>query len=277
MSETNGIDPVTAVSESAATGRTAEIFADIRDVMEIPLITSIWRILDGIEGGLESAWNATRPLYQSGRPQAVLEELKASVSIPGPAELSAAELDRMGVTGGDRPAVDAIFRAYNRSNGLNLIALNGLIATAETESVAAEQCTADAASPTWPTLRPLLEQADIEPTTWALLEEIRFLGSSEQDPSIATLWRHLSQWPGLLEQIVQSYSPLQQDGTLHAAAREAGDFALTKGASLAPHRGDISEIPPEALELIAGYVGNPSAVSRMVVLGNSVERWLAGA
>ncbi len=45
-------DPVTAVDEAAATGETARIFADIRSTMDIPLITSIWRGLDGIENDL---------------------------------------------------------------------------------------------------------------------------------------------------------------------------------------------------------------------------------
>jgi len=52
MSTVPGRDPVTAISETEATGHVAEIFADIRIVMQIPLITSIWRTLADIEGGL---------------------------------------------------------------------------------------------------------------------------------------------------------------------------------------------------------------------------------
>ncbi len=33
-------DPVSAVSEAEATGRTAEIFAEIREIMQIPIVTS---------------------------------------------------------------------------------------------------------------------------------------------------------------------------------------------------------------------------------------------
>lgn len=42
-------DPVTAISEAGVTGRTAEIFADIREVMQIPLITSTWRMLAAVK------------------------------------------------------------------------------------------------------------------------------------------------------------------------------------------------------------------------------------
>ena len=41
MSADFSYDPVTAIDEATATGVTAEIFADIRQTMGIPLITSI--------------------------------------------------------------------------------------------------------------------------------------------------------------------------------------------------------------------------------------------
>ena len=46
---------MTAIAETDATGEIADIFADIRETMELPLITSIWRILVDIEDGLPTA------------------------------------------------------------------------------------------------------------------------------------------------------------------------------------------------------------------------------
>ena len=43
MSEGYRHDPVSAIAEAEATGETAVIFADIRQTMQLPLITSIWR------------------------------------------------------------------------------------------------------------------------------------------------------------------------------------------------------------------------------------------
>ena len=39
----HGDDPVSAIAEEDAVGEVAEIFADIRATMDIPLLTSIWR------------------------------------------------------------------------------------------------------------------------------------------------------------------------------------------------------------------------------------------
>ena len=65
MSSDFSYDPVTAVDESTATGATAEVFADIRETMGIPLVTSIWRGLAGMEDSLHTVWNASKPIYAS--------------------------------------------------------------------------------------------------------------------------------------------------------------------------------------------------------------------
>jgi len=67
MSRTDiSYDPVTAMDEASATGETAEIFADIRLTMGIPLITSIWRGLAGMEDSLPVAWAMAKPVFLSG-------------------------------------------------------------------------------------------------------------------------------------------------------------------------------------------------------------------
>ena len=125
MNQSEIRNPVTAMAESDATGEVAEIFADIRETMEIPLITSIWRLLVDIEGGLRSSWDATKQLYQTGQPQAALLRIRAETALPMPQPITISQLTRVGV---NRPlsVIRSILAAYNRSNGLNLIALTTL-------------------------------------------------------------------------------------------------------------------------------------------------------
>mgnify|MGYP001606103650 CR=1 FL=1 len=84
-------DPVTALVEGAATGEVAEIFADIRATMGIPLVTSIWRGLAGVEGALPAVWRAVKPLYRTGAPEAALDALCEEVPIPSLAPVSRQE------------------------------------------------------------------------------------------------------------------------------------------------------------------------------------------
>ena len=121
MTEKYAHDPVTALSEADATGRTAEILADIREVMHIPVVTSIWRILAGVDGGLESAWQVVRPIMSSGVADTALLELKATARFPAPDPLTSDRLDDFAVTPGDISAALVVIDAYNRSNTLNLL------------------------------------------------------------------------------------------------------------------------------------------------------------
>jgi hypothetical protein len=45
-------NPVPAITEAAATGETAAIFADIRQVLGVDVVNLIWRHLATIEGAL---------------------------------------------------------------------------------------------------------------------------------------------------------------------------------------------------------------------------------
>ena len=72
MSEDLGYDTVTALAESDATGKIADIFSDIRHTMQIPILTSIWRVLADSETDLDLTWKAVKPLYATGQPEAGL-------------------------------------------------------------------------------------------------------------------------------------------------------------------------------------------------------------
>lgn len=56
-------DPLPAITETAATGETAVIFADIREVLGVDVVDLIWRHLATIDGALPWAWSALRPLH----------------------------------------------------------------------------------------------------------------------------------------------------------------------------------------------------------------------
>jgi len=217
MSSENHHDPVNALSEEDATGRTAEIFAEIREVMEIPMVTSIWRTLTAVENGLETAWAATRPLYDSGQPQAVLEKLKAQRNFPAPEQRSIEQLAEAGFEGQDRSTILSLLNAYNRSNGLNLIALTALISNSDVQRATYTRPPSPAP---WLTPPPLLPQEKINTADWNLLERIKHIGASFDNPAMPTLWRHLIHWPELLELIYESYLPLHQDGTINRNIEE---------------------------------------------------------
>ena len=60
-------DPVPAITEVAATGETAAILADIRQVLGVDVANLIWRHLATIDDALPRTWRMLRRSMQTGR------------------------------------------------------------------------------------------------------------------------------------------------------------------------------------------------------------------
>ena len=261
-------NPVTAITEAEATGAIGEIFADIRETMEIPLITSIWRMLVDIEGALRPSWEATKALYETGQPQAALERLREEAPLPIPEPLRPGQLAGVGVSANDLLIIRAILDAYNRSNGLNLLALTAL-STAPDGSPARDPVPPSPAP--WPDFPPLLEKAEIPGGTWSLLQDIHDLSAISKEPGIATIWRHLSHWPGLLSLIYAGMAPLASDGKLRVSMEGVRAMADATGARIAHLRPDLGAIPERARRFLAEYAAE---VHHIVTIALGVSKWL---
>ena len=274
MIANRGTDPVSAIAEADATGRTAEIFADIRDVMQIPLVTSIWRTLDAVEGGLEAVWNATRPVFLSGWPDELLAKLDAEIAFPGLDRLTFQQIQDAGLTDDDRGGILAVFDAYNRSNGLNLIALTALMRrSGGTTASAIERPT----PVSWPRLPPLLGPEDIGKADWALLRQIAHIGLERPNEDIPTLWRHLLRWPAVVSLVVKHFEPLHSQGVLFPTVGDVEAFTETNAPAVSGFADRSITIPAEAKRMVQAYIGRPPSVSRMVAVGRCAASWLAAS
>ncbi len=272
MTESYGTDPVSAIAENDARGEVADIFADIRATMDIPMLTSIWRTLVATDGGLPAAWAAAKPLYRTGLPAAALARVIAHADLPVPEQVVPGQLACAGVPPSELCAVRAIVDAYNRSNGMNMVALTALIVA----PAATPWNDPQVASPSpWPTLRPLLAADDIDNETWTLLQEINGFGGGKG--GLATLWRHLAHWPGLLAVIHAGFAPLQQSGAFARAMQTVHELGRAEAARLAHLRPNPLALPDAPERMIVNYVATPEAVARMVTLGHVLARWLAPA
>ena len=237
-------DAVSAISEAEATGEVAEIFADIRETMQLPLITSIWRVIVDIEGGLRAAWDATKPLYVTGQPEAALRKILDQASLPIPEPIVPGQLACANVTGEDLAQIRSIVDAYNRSNGMNLLALTGLV-------VPPSGTPANEPLPrplrAWPKLPTLLEKPEIDQATWTLLQHINSIGTAAPSGrGLPTLWRHLARWPGLLALIHAAFAPLHREGTIQRSIQAVHSVSQAEGARIAYLRSEPVEMPDTA-------------------------------
>lgn len=268
-------DPVTAIDESAAVGDTALVFAEIRRTMGIPLVTSIWRGLAGMADSLRPAWDAAKPIYESGEPERALARSITAANLPRPEPLAPTALARIGMTEGDVRTVQAVIAAYNRSNGLNLMALAAVIAPTTTESGTVLAAASEASPAQWPPLPPLLPREAIAADTWDIIRRVNAFGASGIDAGIATLWRHLAHWPGFLALIHCGFAPLQSRGLIDETNVRLVALSDAEGARMAHLRPTLSALSPQALAAITGYVRSSTQVARMVTIGHALAWWLA--
>jgi hypothetical protein len=261
-------DPVTAIDESAAVGETALVFAEIRRTMGIPLITSIWRGLAGMDDSLRPVWDAAKPIYASGEPERALARSITAANLPSPEPLVPTVLACIGMTEGDVRTARAVIAAYNRSNGLNLMAHAAFITPTTTEPGTVLAAASGASPAQWPRLPPLLPREAIAVDTWDVIRRVNAFGASGIDTRIATPWRHLAHWPALLALIHCAFAPLQSCGLIDEANARLVADSETEGARMAHLRRTLPTLSPKALAAITGYVRTPTQ-------GHALASWLA--
>ncbi len=264
-------DPVSALAEEDATGIIADIFEDIRQTMHLPLLTSIWRILAAEEAALVAVWQAAKPIFESGLPEQSYIKLAQS-PLPVPSPLVTGQLAAAGIKPGDLTTIRHILNVYNRSNSLNFLVLSALFAEPA-------QMAVDAPTTTPMTLNmglpPLLSETDLPPALWQFLHELNKFGASPDEPGLATVWRHLSHWPGFLAVTHAALAPLQNQGTIADCIQLMLTFAKTEAPRLAHAKNVTPHIPAAARQTIARYVTHPGLVVRMVTIGLGLSSWLA--
>lgn len=266
-------DPVTAVDEATANGTTAEVFSDIRETMGIPLVTSIWRGLAGMDDSLQAVWSATKPIYLSGQADRALERVIKQTPLPIPQAPPPTLLTCAGIDDAQLASIRSVLNAYNRSNGLNMVALAGLIAAHRTDPE--EAC--PRSLPVWNTLPALQSREAIDANTWDLIRHVNALGTTGVDAHVATLWRHLGHWPGLLAILHTALTPLQVDGSISKAAHRMIELTQHEGTRLAGWRDETVALTEQARSTVTSYVTSPAQVARMVTIGHALAAWLPRA
>ena len=271
MSTDFSYDPVTAADESTATGVTAEIFADIRATMGIPLLTSIWRGLADMGDSLHTVWNAAKPVYLSGHAERALNRVVEQTGLPMPQPLAPTQLACAGISNEQLESIRTIVDAYNRSNGMNMVALAALIVPLSGEREDACPRT----NPAWGAVPSLMAREAIDTNTWDLIRHVNAFGAPGIDAHVATLWRHLGHWPNLLSLIHAAFAPRHADGSIADAANRMVGLAYREGLRLAPWRNDDFVLSDQARKTITAYVTTPVQVVRMVTIGHALAHWLS--
>ena len=260
-------DPVTAISEDQATGKTAEIFLDIKKTMQIPLITSIWRGLAGMNNSLEDIWILTKPIYLSGTPELALNHMLNSISFPIPTKFNSEIFNAE-----DLKHIKDIIKVYTKSNGMNLMALSAFIKSEYKPRVVISNITPKIVEASFPRL---LNKEEISKKNWEIVKKVNSLGGiKNKDNHVATLWRHLSYWPKFLDKAYENIKIFESNGDLMKTQNDVLNYLENNGINLKRQKDKYTNINISTLNTIKNYVCTTNQVIRMVVLGHIMLKWL---
>ena len=260
-------DPVTAISEDQATGKTAEIFLDIKKTMQIPLITSIWRGLAGMNNSLEDVWILTKPIYLSGTPELALNHMLNSISFPIPTKFNSEIFNAE-----DLKHIKDIIKVYTKSNGMNLMALSAFIKSEYKPRVVISNITPKIVEASFPRL---LNKEEISKKNWEIVKKVNSLGGiKNKDNHVATLWRHLSYWPNFLDKAYKNIKIFESNGDLMKTQNDVLNYLENNGINLKRQKDKYTNINISTLNTIKNYVCTTNQVIRMVVLGRIMLKWL---
>lgn len=261
-------DLVPAITEAAATGETALIFADLRATLGVNVVNLIWRHIATFPGALPWAWGTVKPVYVSGGVAMEAQRLKAGLSIPALPDWPNAVLRCAGIDAAGEASIRRILASYNRSNAMNLVALSALVrridgAPADTRTAAAfpeqpQEAAIDGALPK------LLTLDEVAADTADLVRRINLLGDRDHGRIVASMYRHLAHWPGFLALSYAHMAPLAADGRLEKMAAQAIDLGERAGARL---QAGMTVLPPpdtadEIRRAATDFIGH--AIGKMV-------------
>jgi hypothetical protein len=261
-------DPVPALPESSATGDIAALFADIRQVTGVQVVSLIWRHIAIFPGALGCAWTAIRPIYLSGAALAAGEALRQRLPLPDLPAFARTSLEVVGIGETEEMAILNVLDSYNRSNAVNLAALSALLLKLDGKTVTSPPVESRAPSnePPLGPLPKLLALADMAPATAALVREIDRLGARLDDGILASMYRHLAHWPGFLALAYTFLAPLAADGRLADAIRAAAAASRVEAGTLVDCLAPMPILPAlvhdETRAAIAMFVRGP--IGRMV-------------
>jgi hypothetical protein len=216
------------LSEASATGRIAEIYAEIRRFSGVPYVSSLQRYLATLPGVLEWAWDALRPAMVSGMIPETGWRLARSVRLSPAVPVSATTLNGWGVDAAGLASIRNVAANFVRVSPVNLVT-GACLARLLTNTQPSGSGFPDPWTP--PAMLSAMpgniDPEALPPQQRAIL--MRFATEIHGQPFIPALYRQLAHWPPVLAWLADELQP-RLAATETNSARAAFRFAARNAA-----------------------------------------------
>jgi hypothetical protein len=253
--------------EGDATGRVAELYADIRTVLGLPMVNLVYRHLATKPGVLEESWAGLRPNLASQAASAAADELVSLAAPPGVASAPGTALAVAGLAGEQARLARATLAAYRRANSLNALGMAALLEGCPGGGPGGEEAPAPGTEP----ILPMASLDGLAPPVAALLDEMSLHVVGPEEPRLVpSLLRHFAGDVRTLALVWTALRPYTAE-----LSRRGEQIAMRARA-----RARSLPYPVSPLHDPAGRVAArrfSAATARMLVLGEVLAAALAEA
>lgn len=267
-------DPVTAITEDQASGEIAQLYEDIRRSLGVPVVNLIWRHLATIPGALPWAWNSLKPLYASGAITNAAVSLRSSLRPESNLGISSSTLKSVSLSSDDLRSITVVLNSYERSNSLNLIALNALLAKIDgvEDHIQDElaQVTADDGL-VHGEMPELLVLSNMEASVRELVEDLNRIGG--RSDILPSMYRHLAHWPQYLGLLHVLLKTIETESGLESQIVNTIEKTRAAAVQLLPQlANDVEPLSPETelqvrealSRFIEGTLGKMTTIIQLV-------------
>src|SRR5260370_23484864 len=178
-------ESVPSILECEATGKVAEIYADIRQVLGTSIVNLIWRNLATIPDALGWTWSAARQLYLGPAP-GYAEAVRRAIDLPAVPCFSDDEVAAAGLSNDDLAKIRSILDSYPHTNALALVVLSALVMHYEPTQQDAVSPSDGAPRPLGVKLPELPPMQSLKPEVVRLIEELNGFGEDTDKALIAS-------------------------------------------------------------------------------------------
>lgn len=237
------------LAEADATGRLAEIYAEIRRCSGVPYVSTLQRFLATRPGVLEFAWDVVRPAMVSGAaPEAAWRAAREAAPPPLP-PMSPAVLRLLGVGPEDLATVRNIAANFARVSPVNVVTGAMLEPIADGAPLPSGAGFGDDA---W-TAPDMLDDMPGLPAMDGLSDDLKaaldgLMVPIGGQPFLPALYRHYARWPAFAAYLAAVIPPRREDPAVVAAEERAIGGIVAAGRELAGRLPPppASAVPPDA-------------------------------
>jgi hypothetical protein len=233
--------------ERDATGRTKQIYEEMKHLGGVPMVALIFRHLATLPGALEWTWDAIGPAWRAGRLQQAAWKIAREVPLKPLARIRPPVLVALGIDEEARQGIRHVVTAYDRANPENMLSILCLLRLLNgSQGAGSIQVSTPWTPPTAPgLLPPMIDVATMPAEISALFDLLATPGQTEGPRVVQSLYRHFGHMPGFLALVVTLVRHRLDDGSIEREAnqihsrmsREADDIVSSLSAPAAPHPG----------------------------------------